>query len=84
MEFLYTRRFLRSLRKLPALIQEDVFLAVEHFKNKKEHKALRLHKLSGRMKRYHAFSANFSYRIIIEIEKEKVYFLDVGDHNIYQ
>ena len=84
MEFLYTRRFLRSLRKLPVLIQEDVILAVERFKNKNEHKALRLHKLSGRMKKYHAFSANFSCRIIIEIEKKKVYFLDVGDHNIYQ
>jgi len=79
MEFLYTRRFLRSLRKLPQLIQEDVFLAVWRFKNKNEHKALRLHKLSGKLKRYYSFSANFSHRIIIEIKKEKTYFLDVHD-----
>lgn len=84
MEFLYTRRFLRSLKKLSPALQEDVFLAIDRFKNKREHKTLRLHKLSGRMKKYHAFSVNFSYRIIIEIRKNKVFFLDIGDHNVYK
>lgn len=68
---------------MPEPIQEDVFLAVERFKNREEYKALRLHKLSGGLRKYHSFSANFSYRIIIEIKKGKVHFLDVGDHDIY-
>lgn len=84
MEFFYTRRFLRSLKKLPAPIQEDVLSAVERFKNKDEHRTLHLHKLSGRMKKYYAFSANFSYRIIIEMRGVDVYFLDVGDHDVYE
>ena len=84
MKFLYTRRFLRSLKKLPEPVQQDALLAIERFKNKQEHKALRLHRLSGRMKKYHAFSANFAYRVIIEMKKDEVYFLDVGDHDIYQ
>lgn len=84
MEFWYSRRFLRSLKKLPADVQEDVAHAVERFSDAKNHSALRLHKLSGRMKKYHAFSANFSYRIIIEMQKDSVYFLDVGSHDVYE
>ena len=81
---LYTRRFLRSLKKLPEAVQNDVILAVERFKKKSEHKALRLHKLSGRMKKYHAFSANFNYRIIVNIDEKDTYFLDVGTHEVYE
>ena len=81
---LYTRRFLRSLKKLPEAVQNDVILAVELFKKKSEHKKLRLHKLSGRMKKYHAFSANFNYRVIVEMRESNVYFLDVGTHEVYE
>ena len=81
---LYTRRFLRSLKKLPEAVQNDVILAVERFKNKSEHKALRLHKLSGRMKKHYAFSANFNYRIIVEIGEKDTHFLDVGTHEVYE
>jgi hypothetical protein len=84
MAFLYTRRFLRSLSKLPEEVQNDVIVAVERFKKKSEHKTLRLHKLSGRMKKYYAFSANFSFRIIVEIGAKDVYFLDVGTHDVYE
>lgn len=84
MEFLYTARFLRSLRKLSPDIQEDILSAVEKFKNKKNHQALSLHKLQGKMKKYHAFSANFYYRIIIKIEKETIYFMEVGTHDVYR
>ena len=81
---LYTRRFLRSLKKLPEAVQNDVILAVERFKKKNEHKALRLHKLSGRTKKYHAFSANFNYRVIVEIVESDMCFLDVGTHEVYE
>ncbi len=81
---LYTQRFLRSLKKLPEGVQNDVILATERFKKKSEHQALRLHKLSGRMKKYHAFSANFNYRLIIEMKENDVYFLDVGTHEVYE
>lgn len=84
MEFFFTRHFLRALKKLPKGVQEDVVDAIDRFKEGGEYKKLRLHALSGRMKKYHAFSANFSYRIIIEMKKDSVYFLDVGDHDVYQ
>jgi mRNA-degrading endonuclease YafQ of YafQ-DinJ toxin-antitoxin module len=84
MEFLYTARFLRSLKKLLPEIQSDIFSSVEEFKNKKNHQRLELHKLHGEMKKYHSFSANFYYRVIIKMEKKKVYFMDVGTHEVYK
>ncbi len=84
MEVFFTARFLRSYNKLPLAVQDDVQEAVEKFKQKQNHEALKLHKLHGKMKKYHAFSANFSYRIIIKIEKNSVYYMDVGDHSIYE
>lgn len=84
MEFLFTARFLRSLKKITPEIQIDIISAVEKFKNKDNHQKLNLHKLHGEMKTYHAFSANFYYRIIIKINKNKVYFMDVGTHDIYK
>ncbi len=84
MEFFFTRHFLRSLKKLPQGVQEDVVDAIERFKEGGEYAKLRVHVLSGRMKKYRAFSVNFSYRIIIEMKKGSVYFLDVGDHDVYE
>ena len=84
MEIFFTARFLRSYNKLPVAVQDDVENAVERFKQKTNHAVLKLHKLHGIMKKYHAFSANFSYRIIIKIETDGVYYMDVGDHSIYE
>ncbi len=84
MEFLYTAKFLRSLKKLSPEIQTDVTSSVMEFKNKKNHQKLALHKLQGKMKKYHAFSANFQYRVVIKVDKETIYFMDVGTHEVYK
>lgn len=84
MDFIYTSRFIKALKKLPSLVKEDVYFSVEEFKNKKNHHRLRFHKLKGKMHKYHAFSANFSYRIIVKIGDKEVTFIDVGDHSIYE
>ena len=82
MEFLYTARFLRSLKKLPALVSDDCLHAVELFKEG-EKKELKFHKLHGKLKGLCSFSANFSYRIVVKVEKKAVYFMDIGSHVIY-
>jgi len=84
MEYLYTARFLRSLRKLPPAVQDDCYRTLVLFKNRKNEEKIKLHKLHGELKKYHAFSVNFAYRIIIKIDKEKVYFMDVGSHALYK
>ena len=82
MEFLYTARFLRSLKKLPTSVSDDCFHAVELFKGGKR-KELKFHKLQGKLKGLCSFSANFSYRIVVRVDKKAVYFMDVGSHAIY-
>ena len=83
MRYLYTARFLRSLKKCEEGVQDDIFRAVKLFEKGKSNDALKLHKLHGKFKSYHAFSANFSYRIIVKIEKRSVYYVDVGTHTVY-
>jgi mRNA-degrading endonuclease RelE of RelBE toxin-antitoxin system len=84
MEVLYTARFIRSYKKLPVAVQHDVESALLDYKDTKNHERLKLHKLHGNMKQYHAFSANFSYRIVVKIEKNTTYCMDVGDHTVYE
>ena len=84
MQFLYTAKFLKSLNKLPKNISEDVYLAIDDFKKKENHQRLKLHKLHGSFKKYHAFSANYKYRIIIKIEDGEIFFMDVCDYSLYE
>ncbi len=84
MQYLYTARFLRSLKKLDVAILDDVITAIRLFEKGKSNEILKLHKLHGKLKMYHAFSANFIYRVVIKIEKKIVYYIDIGTHNVYK
>lgn len=84
MEVFYTARFLRTFAKLESNIQNDVESAINDFVCDAHNPHLKLHKLHGNMKQYHAFSANYSHRIIVKIEKSATYFMDVGDHSVYK
>lgn len=85
MPYLYTARFLRSAKKCEKDVQDDLFQAIKLFEEGGENnKILKLHKLHGKFKAYHAFSADFSYRIIIKITKDATYYVDVGDHGVYK
>jgi plasmid maintenance system killer protein len=84
MEYLYTARFLRSLKKCEEAVQDDVIHAVKMFQDGANNKSLKLHKLHGNLKSWHAFSANFTHRVIIKIEKRVTYYLDVGTHDVYE
>lgn len=45
---------------------------------------LKTHKLHGKYKNYWSFSISGSYRIMFNFESEdKIVFIDVGDHDIY-
>ena len=83
MQYLYTARFLRSLKKCEGAVQDDIVRAVKLFETGKNNKSLKLHKLHGKFRAYHAFSANFAYRVIIKATKQAIYYIDVGTHDIY-
>ena len=84
MQYLYTARFLRSLKKCEHAVQADIVSAVTLFETGKSNTTLKLHKLHGKFKEYYAFSANFSYRVIIRVTKQAIYYVDVGTHDVYQ
>ena len=83
-QYLYTARFLRSLKKCDEGVQDDVILAVKLFEQGTNDQRLKLHKLRGKFKAWHAFSANFTYRVVINISKKTTYYLDVGTHDVYE
>lgn len=82
----YTASFLRRYKKLDIPTQQEARVAIEKFKDRKNHSVLKVHKLSGVLTGKLSFSINFSDRIIFEWSKDKktAYFLDIGDHGIYE
>ncbi len=81
MEIAYTPKFIRIFKKLPAHLQEEVISKIELFKDVKNHKALEVHKLNGRLRKQYGFSIDFHNRITFEyLSDNEVALLTVGDH----
>lgn len=64
MEILYKPTFIRQFNKLEELLQDEIIEKIELFKDKKNHKQLKVHKLTGKLKDFYSFSVNYSYRIV--------------------
>lgn len=84
MRYLYTARFLRSLKKCDGEVQDDVIQSVKLFEKHANDKKLKLHKLHGKFKGREAFSANFTHRVVIKKEKDVTFYVDVGTHDVYK
>lgn len=87
-EIYYTAKFSKILNKIsqnnPALFDEIVE-KIEDFKNLKNHKRLKVHKLHGEMKKLHSFSIDYKNRIVFKyLDKQTAILLVFGDHQIYQ
>ena len=81
----YAPEFFRALKKLPKNIQEKTFACIKLFEDRKNHRALEVHKLHGIYKGTLSFSVDFRYRIIFAwVSKHEVEFYTIGDHNIYR
>jgi toxin HigB-1 len=83
----YTPSFLRLFKSLPEGLQDEVIEKIDLFKNEKNHKALKVHKLTGRLKGRYSFSVNYKTRIIFiyTFKKPKeATLLAVGDHDVYK
>ncbi len=85
MEILYKPTFIRQFNRLEELLQDEVLEKIELFKNEKNHKQLKVHKLTGKLKNFYSFSVNYSYRIIFSYENKKsVVLFAIGDHDVYK
>jgi mRNA-degrading endonuclease YafQ of YafQ-DinJ toxin-antitoxin module len=81
-DVVFTPSFLRQLKSFEITLQEEAIAKVELFKNIKNHRALKVHKLKGRLKGRWSFSVNYRLRIVFSyISKRKVIMLAVGDHS---
>lgn len=81
----YSKKFLKSLRKLPERITNQAEEKEKIFKDSSFHPILKTHKLSGKEKEVWALWINHSYRVkFIFLGDEKVLFLDIGTHDIYK
>jgi len=85
MDILFTGRIIRELYELEKDLQNEAYEKINLFKDVTNHKALKVHKLHGRLKDWYSFSVNYKYRIVFQYEgKNKVIMLAIGDHDIYK
>ena len=81
----YAPAFFKQFTKLEPALQEKVLQAVELFKDRKNHRRLEVHKLSGVMRGRLAFSVDFRNRVVFAwVSADEVALLAVGGHDIYQ
>jgi len=81
----YQKKEKRFFKKHPDLIER--YAKVLHILGSDPfHPSLRLHKLQGRLREYHSISITMKYRVVIDfvIEGGKIYFIDIGGHEIYR
>ncbi len=81
-EISYSSHFLRQVKKLSAVDQKKLSQKIEMFKKNPSDIRLRTHVLSGRLKKYFAFSLDHSQRVIFMKPKQfTILFIDVGTHD---
>ena len=86
MKIVYEPMFLRRLKALPPSVQNEVIKKIVLFEDIKNHQALRVHKLKGRLKGRYSFSVTSALRIVFCYGSEKpkeAHLLTVGSHDVY-
>ena len=81
----YKNRFVRRFNSLPESLQIEAFEKIDLFRNSKNHRQLKVHKLHGYFSGCFSFSVNYKIRVVFEyISKNEVAFLTIGDHDLYK
>jgi len=86
MEIIYSPKFAREYKKLPANIKDIAEKQEVIFRNNPFDPRLKTHKLKGKLSEFSSFSIGYKHRIIFELveNKQTVYFHSVGTHDVYQ
>ncbi|MCH7529879.1 hypothetical protein IIB50_02065 [Patescibacteria group bacterium] len=78
-------QFRKQFRKLEQSLQEETLEKIELFKDKNNHKQLKVHVLHGRLKDRYSFSVNYKFRIVfMYLSKNEAVLLAIGDHYVYK
>ncbi len=80
----FTPVFVRQFRRLEARLQEEAYEKIELFKDRSNHRLLKVHKLKGKLQGRYGFSVNYRFRIIFTlVSKTEAVLLAIGDHEVY-
>lgn len=84
-EIIYKPSFIREFDALDKNLQDEILEKIELFKDTKNHKQLKVHKLHGHLRDKSSFSVNYKFRIVFSyISKKEVRFFTIGDHDVYK
>lgn len=85
LDIVYAPMFIRQWKSLPKELQDEAIEKIELFKHQENHKLLKVHKLNGQLSGFYSFSVNYKFRIVFEYgERDTVFLLKIGSHDIYQ
>ncbi len=86
MDIEYSSHFRRAYSKLESRVQQKAERAERLFRKNPFDPKLDTHKLKGKLKMFWSFSIDYYNRIAFRFVKgkNKVVFLDAGDHDIYK
>ena len=72
---------------LPEALQSEIIEKIELFGNSTNHRALKVHKLTGRLKGRCSFYVNYKTRVVfiyLPTKPKAAHLLAVGDHSVYE
>lgn len=85
MQIHYKPTFVRQYNNLEQQIQQEVIEKIELFKDQRNHKRLKVHKLKGLLSGRYGFSVNYRFRIVFTyLSKKEAILMAIGDHDIYK
>jgi len=85
MEVGYSARFIKIYNSLEKELAEEVYEKINLFRDEKNHKILKVHKLHGKLKTEYSLSVNYKVRIIFErVGKNKAVLHAIGGHDVYK
>ena len=85
LNLIYAPVFFKQANDLEVSLQEEVSEKINLFKDKSNHKGLKVHKLHGSLKDRYSFYVNYKIRIVFRYtSKNEVVLLAVGDHDLYK
>ena len=85
MEIIYSSKFEREYRRLSSDLKLSAKKKEKIFRKNPFYPSLNTHKLSGKLDDLWSFSVDYRTRIVFEFSKKDiVFFLSVGNHDIYK
>lgn len=85
MKIYYSSKFAKEYKKLPQKIKLIAEKKEKVFRKDPHENSLKTHSLKGKLKGFWSFSIDYHYRILFEFkEKDIVWFVSVGTHEIYK